>query len=155
MRIEAEDGTSLNDSGCVGSFRKGGNLRMKSLSLMTLSALLFAAVYVFADAQITAADIPFSFIAEGKTYPAGSYRFVINDADRTMRIEGIKSSKDSGIVPVLTRLAARPGSLSSVVFDAVGNDHYLSEIYLPDMDGYYFKSAPTKHTHTTIKASKN
>jgi len=105
---------------------------------------------------ITTADIPFSFIAEGKTYPAGTYRFLENTAESAVTIQGVPPNKESGLALVATRLAARSTNASGVdiVFDVAGNDHYLSEIHMPHMDGFYFKSAPAKHTHVTIKGSK-
>ncbi|HTY62810.1 MAG TPA: hypothetical protein VMG30_11220 [Acidobacteriota bacterium] len=127
---------------------------MKGLSLSVLAVLLLATVYCFAVIPIGTADITFSFIAGGKTYPAGNYRFFVNDAESELTIQGMKETKASGIVPVLTRLAAREQNDVSFVFDVAGNDHYLSEIHIPNMDGFYFKSAPAKHTHVTVRAAK-
>jgi hypothetical protein len=120
-----------------------------------MAVLLIASVYCFAAIPITTADISFSFIAGGKTYPAGTYRFAMNDSEAEITIEGLKPAIASGIVPILTRLAAREKDEAAVVFDVVGNDHYLSEIHLPNMDGFYFKSAPAKHTHTTVRVPKS
>jgi hypothetical protein len=128
---------------------------MKSLSLMLTAFLLFAAVNCFADIQITTTDIPFSFIVEGKTYPAGSYRFAVNDEGSSLTIQGVKTTKESGVALVMTRLAARSQNNVSLVFDVVGSDHYLSAIHMPNMDGFYFKSAATKHTHATLTSPKN
>jgi hypothetical protein len=133
--------------------RKGGN--MKGLSLSVLAVLLLVTVYGFAATRISTADITFSFIAGGKTYPAGNYRFSVNDAESEVTIQGVKETKASGIVPVLTRLAARKQNDVSFVFDVAGNDHYLSEIHMPHMDGFYFKSAPAKHTHFTVRAAED
>jgi hypothetical protein len=42
----------------------------------------------------------------------------------------------------------------SAVFDVIGNDHYLSEIYVPRLDGFCFKGASAQHTHLIIKSKK-
>ncbi len=129
---------------------------MRNVSLVVLAVFLFAVVSSFADTEITSADIPFSFIAEGKTYPAGTYRFFENTEQSAITITGEKPVKTSGVVLITTRLAARSTNSNDVdiVFDVVGKDHYLSEIHMPDVDGFYFKSAQTKHTHTIIKGKK-
>ena len=126
---------------------------MKSLSLMLSSVFLFAVTNCLADMEITIANIPFSFIAEGKTYPAGSYQFIENTAESAVTIKGMPPNKEMGLALIATRLAGRSTTASDVdiVFDVAGNDHYLSEIHLPHVDGFYFKSARAKHTHVTIK----
>jgi hypothetical protein len=50
-----------------------------------------------------------------------------------------------------TRLSERKGEDGSVVFDKVGNELYLSEIYIIGMDGFFFKGAPGKHKHLVVK----
>jgi len=127
---------------------------MKSLSLTLLAVFIFASVYCFADAMITTTEIPFSFIADGKTYPAGIYRFSINDPETIFAINGVKQTTASGVALVATRLGTRTVDTVNLVFDVVGNDHYLSEIHVPNQDGFYFKSATGKHTHVTVKGAK-
>ena len=153
VRIDAAVGESLNEREYLRVSKE--EFEMKSLSLMLAAFLMIAAVNCFADTHITNADIPFNFIVEGKTYPAGNYDFTMNDEGSALTIQGHKSTKESGMALVMTRLAAREQSNVSLVFDVVGKDHYLSEIYVPGMDGFYFKSATTKHTHTTISSPKS
>jgi hypothetical protein len=122
--------------------------------LIVLFAFLFSVLYCVAEIQLVTADIPFSFTAEGKTYPAGEYDFLQNDSATEVMIRGVKSNQ-SGMVPILTRLAPRPQGEAAIVFDQVGKGHMLSELHLPGMDGYLFKAAGTaKHTHVTIKGKK-
>lgn len=128
---------------------------MKSLSLILLAGLLLAASNSFATAQLATANIPFSFIVEGKTYPSGSYRISLNDAESTVTLQNEKANMPAVLALILTRLSRRPENTAEVIFDVVGKDHYLSEIYVPNMDGFYFKSATGKHTHEIVKAPKN
>ena len=127
---------------------------MKSLILMiSVGLLLFAATGSFAIADLTAANIPFNFIVNGKTYPPGKYRISLNDAETTVELQ--KAGSPAILALIDSRLATRPDSNAEVVFDVVGKDHYLSEIYIPHMDGFYFKSISAKHTHETIKVPKS
>ena len=87
---------------------------MRNLSLVVLAVFLFALAGSFADVEITVADIPFSFIAEGKTYPAGTYRFSENTVESAVTIQGEKPAKSSGMVLITTRLAARSTSANDV-----------------------------------------
>jgi hypothetical protein len=58
------------------------------------------------------------------------------------------------MAPVVTRLSPRTGEEAEVVFDVVGTDHYLSEVYMPGFDGYLLKAAESQHTHMKVKAKK-
>jgi hypothetical protein len=154
IRIDVADAESLNELRYLFE-SKWKETKMKGLSLMLAAFLLLGAGNCFAEIQITRADIPFGFIVEGKTYPAGSYRIAVNDEGSTLTIQGLKSTKESGMALVVTRLAPRSQNNVSLVFDVVGNDHFLSEIHVPGMDGFYFKSATTKHTHATVTSPKS
>ncbi len=99
------------------------------------------------------ADVPFSFIVAGKTLPAGTYTFREAETGRVMAVRNDKTG-DVNMAPVLTRLGQRSGDESEVVFDVVGNDHYLAEVHVAEIDGYAFKAAQGKHTHTGVKAKK-
>ena len=124
----------------------------------TLALLVFlVSLPILGTAQITPpgviADIPFSFMVAGKSLPAGSYSFSENAATDTITVMSM-TGKQSLMPPILTRLSPRSGDEAQVVFDVVGTDHYLSEIFMPGLDGFGLKGAPAKHTHTIIKGKK-
>ena len=124
---------------------------MKRSVIFLIAAFLFGTVLCVADVHIFKVDIPFSFMAAGKTYPAGNYEFLESSSADAVIIRSVKPGV-SGIVQILTRLSGRPASESGAVFDVVGNDHFLSEIYGANMDGFLIKGATTKHTHVSLKA---
>jgi hypothetical protein len=98
-------------------------------------------------------NIPFSFIVEGKTYPAGSYDVAENTDSHSLSILS-NSSTQIIAAPYLTRLSARSASEAEVVFDVVGPQHYLSEVYMPSLDGFQLDGAPGIHTHTSVMGHK-
>jgi hypothetical protein len=128
---------------------------MKNLGLTLLAFFLVAAAYGFAETSIADVNIPFSFIADGKTYPAGHYRFSTNEPETTIKIDGLKPANTNGVALVVTRLSVRTENAVNFVFDVAGNNHYLSEIHVPNQDGFYFKSATEKHTHIKVKGEKS
>jgi hypothetical protein len=98
-------------------------------------------------------DVPFSFFADGKTLPAGPYEFESTNDESDMIVRNTKT-KESIIVPVLFMLGQRSGNEAEVVFDKVGNEHYLAEVHEPGFDGFAFKAAPGGHSHVGVKAKK-
>lgn len=96
-------------------------------------------------------DIPFSFEVGGKTLPAGSYRIVENADQHSLIIQNRTTNK-SVFSGYKTRLAMRPADEGLVVFDVAGSRQYLSEVYIPGIDGFLIQNAPEPHTHLVIKA---
>jgi hypothetical protein len=97
--------------------------------------------------------VPFAFIVSGKSLPAGSYHFAANSNFSEINVS-TSAGKGSAIAMVTTRLSMRPENEASLVFDVVGTEHYLAEIYMPGMDGFQVPCAPGQHTHVSIKAKK-
>ena len=126
----------------------------KSLAVVLLVLVSSA---VFAMPQVSrgavAVNIPFQFFAGEKSLPPGTYRFVVSGNLGSFTLTS-EDGKANVISPVLTRLSQRSTDEASAVFDVVGNDHYLSEFYLPGMDGFCFKGAATNHTHLTVKGKQ-
>jgi hypothetical protein len=112
---------------------------------------------LFAMAQVSpasvVAEIPFPFMIGDKTLSAGTYQFAMNLNLSSMMVTNTKG-KEAAMAAVLTRLSPRSDKEASVVFDVVGNDHYMSEVYVPGHDGFQFKGAPDKHAHASVKATK-
>ena len=118
--------------------------------------LLFA-LPALSVAQVTPtkviADISFDFHVGKEVLPAGSYSFSLGDKPGIVTIANTASGK--GIMAtVLTRLSQWPGNEASVVFDKMGDQHYLSELHAPGVDGFHFTGAPGPHTHTSIRVKR-
>ena len=118
---------------------------------MVLAALSIAILSVAQEVPTVIADVPFSFMAAGKTLPAGQYEFSDGDLANAVLIRGTKADAEA---LVITRLAQRPDNQADVIFDKVDNNYCLSELYVPGVDGYLFQGASGKHTHVHVKARK-
>jgi len=99
------------------------------------------------------AEITFEFHAAGKALPAGTYELKVDDRLDIVSLTNTKT-RNTVMVPVLTRISPRPGDEALVVFDKVRDRYYLSELYAPGIDGIHFPGAPGPHTHVSVKAKK-
>ncbi len=118
-------------------------------SLFTLLAITLA----YGQAQLLTANIPFPFIARGKTLPAGEYRFIPDASTDAMRVEGVAKGAVSVLAPIETRLAAAIHTSKQdahIVFDDVGGVYTLSEVWAPNEDGWLLSTTKGKHQHRTI-----
>jgi hypothetical protein len=121
---------------------------LSSFSKLSLMIVL-AGAYVYGG-ELTV-NIRQPFKAGGKDFAAGHYRILADDeSDSHVNIRNLDTKIDARI-PVTTRLSPREGDYGSVVFDEVGSDYYLSEIYIVGMDGFFFRGAAGKHKHLVVK----
>jgi len=121
---------------------------------------LLGVVYVFAALALMAQElprltvnIPFEFMAGAKSLPAGRYELVPNDRGTEVAVRNLQG-KGEAIVPCLTRLAPRPGSQATLLFDKIDSVTHLAEMHLPGKDGFMLKSTPGPHSHVTITPGK-
>jgi hypothetical protein len=129
-------------------------MMFKKMTLAIWAVVLtFGICGSIAYADTITADIKFPFKVEGKELAAGKYMI---DADLQSGVITIRA-ENSGkgmVVPITARLSDR-GQEALVVFDKDGDQYYLSEIYMPDIDGFEVKGfLTTKHTHAKVKASR-
>jgi hypothetical protein len=131
------------------------NMRKYLSSLVLVSVVLGgASLALAAGFPPLIADIPHAFLIAGNELPAGQYEFRANPSNsEVVFIRNLGTGKET-VALSESRLAARQDGQYSVVFDVIGNQDYLSEIHLGDMDGFYFKAATGKHTHTAVKAKR-
>ncbi len=129
---------------------------MKKRGFAVIALLLFAALVGVAQdlAKVqrmpaTVFNIPFAFYADKELLPAGTYEIRPNFTGTDIEVRNVKSPKVV-IVRAITSLSPRPLDKAGLAFDVAGQDHYLSEFYLPGVDGLAFNGAPGKHKHETI-----
>ena len=120
--------------------------------------MLLAATFGLAqgDPNKVRANIPHEFTAAGKVLPAGQYDFSYNALQRTVTIK----DTDKGpavIMPIVTLLAGAMHTTppdSHIVFDKVGSYHYLSEIWIPGLDGILLVTTKDKHEHEMLNVPR-
>lgn len=104
-----------------------------------------------APARILKAKIDFEFGVAGKVLPMGDYEFVVTGDGQVVRVQG--QGKSVEMANVITRLAAEMHTTpqdAHLVFDVVGTNHFLSEVWIPGEDGYLVHSTKGAHTHKVV-----
>jgi hypothetical protein len=100
-------------------------------------------------------NIPFSFIVKDKEMPAGQYEIRVEGNDESRL--AIRSNKGGGTVfaVVLERLADTGGKDPRIIFDKTEDGKtYLSEVHIPNQDGYLVGIAGGKEKHVTVSGTK-
>jgi len=100
--------------------------------------------------QILRANVPFAFKVGDELLPAGDYQFILAGNDRSFRVT---SGKSSAVALVLTRMAAGIHTTPAdahVVFDKIGHQYWLAEIWIPGVDGFDLHNMTEKHEHQII-----
>ena len=121
-----------------------------------LMAPLPSAAYVIGDDALIA-DVPFEFTHDDQTYPPGTYLVVhrVNPFP-SLRLESADKKKGSLLLAV--GRIGRPPRLYpprvSLVFDKIGDRHYLSEVWLPGRDGFRIRATKQEHERVTVDAKE-
>ena len=123
---------------------------MRIVIKVLMSGMLIVLAGAFALAGDMTVNISHPFKAGGKDYPAGRYRFISDETSDHIDLLSIdRKTRDE--IKITSRLSSKPGKWGEVVFDEVGSDLYLSEIYFVAVDGYYFQGIPGKHKHRIFR----
>jgi len=106
------------------------NFKSLVLAPMALAIAAFAAQPAVAATQAHLVNIPFSFVAAGKTCPAGAYHVYENNYGGTLVLNGA----DSGFSWILVPTAANIGDQSVVLtFDVTGQGYLLRNVRIGAM----------------------
>ena len=101
------------------------------------------------------AKMDFPFTVGSTVLPAGEYEFVRDNLATIFRVTD--GDKNSALAPIITRLAGAKHTTpqdAHLVFDVVGETHFLSEIWIPGEDGYLVQSTKGKHEHKVINITR-
>lgn len=134
--------------------------RNSSASLWRRAALAVVALALMAVMPAFAADtvianVPFAFKAGAKSLPAGEYQFVVHPNDEIVAVSSTTNPKGpSSMVGIVTRLAAVNLPDARVVFDKVGGQYILSEVWQPEGEGILVQATKGRHEHHVVKARK-
>ncbi len=131
---------------------------MRGLSLAAVVAAavtLFATVTAQAQSGAQRVNVPFKFSLAERSYPAAQYFFRFDSATESVEVLG-SDKKMLTRAKVITRLALPPGSRPDgkirLVFDQLGEDRYLSEVWIPGSDGLLLRATSEHHKHETVSS---
>lgn len=120
---------------------------------VALSLIVLLAVSIAYSLPFTIkANIDFPFTVQGKMFMAGMVEFTRDDAGAVFRVEG--KDKMGVLAPIITRLSKEMhawANESYLVFDKVGENYFLSEIWVPGEDGYLMLATQGEHTHKIVE----
>ena len=127
------------------------------LHIGSVVAVLVIGVAGFATtayAQNTArVKIDFAFVAAGKEMPAGAYEFVVDSGRIVVRAQDGKGTPI--MMAVITRLGRHDADTDAeLIFDKIGDKFLLSEVWIPDADGYLLLNTPVDHEHRVLGGSR-
>jgi hypothetical protein len=128
-------------------------VRTRTLIGLSLCLTLLAAVVAHAQqVPMVRAKIPFSFSVAGNVVPAGQYEFTVG-ATGAVNVTG--EGKPPVLVAVITRVSGAIHTSpkdAHVVFDKVGSNYALSELWIPGSDGYILATTRAAHEHSVVDA---
>jgi hypothetical protein len=127
--------------------------QVKTKILLTISMFaLLATTFAYGAEPLAKASIPFQFMAAGKVLPAGEYEFASDVRTGVVRIVSTPRGS-AAIAPIITRLGAGMHTTpvdAHLVFDKVGDTYTLSEIWVPNLDGFLLHATKGKHEHKIV-----
>ncbi len=127
-------------------------MRTKKLMTIVVSAML-AIAFAYGAPWAVKGPIPFQFTAGKKVLPAGNYEVVPDVGAGLVRISSSDNKAAVAEVVVVTRLAAAIHSTATdahLVFDKVGDTYILSEVWLPNEDGFLVHTTAGRHQHHVL-----
>ena len=117
-------------------------------------ATLVAALALQAQSVPQRVNVPFKFNLTEKAYQPAMYYFRYDGS--TEQVELL--SRDKSLITrvrVITRLAPTPGAKNDghvrLVFDQVGEERYLSEVWMPGIDGLLVRATSERHKHESVE----
>jgi hypothetical protein len=96
-------------------------------------------------------EVPYDFTVGSKVLPMGTYVFRVTD----LGLQVVSAKGVTFRTRILTRLGGPTEFLQggALVFDKVGSDHILSEVWMPGEDGILLHNAPKDHHHELLMFS--
>ena len=104
--------------------------------VLGLGATLTSNAQIESDASIRA-NIPHSFVVHNKTLPPGTYTITVPDVSSDLNVMEIRSVNDKVAVLFNTEPinAVRIARHSELVFEKIGDNYFLSQVFLKGDEG--------------------
>ena len=132
---------------------------MRRQAFFTVVVLVFglviSGVVVYAQFEEGVFDITFKFMLNEKPMPPGKY-LVEQPAPDVLTLRAETTGAQSVELMIITRLAQPETGIAEprLVFDNVGGQSYLSEVWLPNTDGFVVRSTKGAHEHQSVKGQR-
>ena len=109
--------------------------QLASVLLIIISLFGFAAGAKAETHREIIVKIPYEFVAAGRTLPAGTYTVSRLSDDRLAGLSIVSHEERSGVSVLANQFENRPADDPKILFERVGDVHYLSSI--ETLDGVY------------------
>ncbi len=122
----------------------------RALVLAAAVIALVGLVSVYAQ-DVALMNMPFKFTVGKTVMQPGKYRVTVS-VDESM-VTMTPERGQAAMVAAITRLGQHAKmNDATLIFDRVGEDYTLSEVWLPGQDGYLVHDTKTPHKHHIVKA---
>jgi hypothetical protein len=124
------------------------NRRLAAFSVAVLAVVFIGGTWAQAQAPLT--KIGFGFFASGREFASGKYAVDVTAAGKV----SLKAEKGKAAVEItpLKSLGPNPSlKAPKLVFEVVGADRFLAEVWLPGHDGYLVGSVSGDHTEQVVE----
>ena len=101
----------------------------KHLSALLGLSLLLATASAFAQTISLKANIPFNFVVNGKTLPAGEYTVKTMGSERTLSIRD-SSQTATSLVLANACESMQPADRTKLVFHRYGDSYFLTKVWI-------------------------
>jgi len=108
-------------------------MKTQVLTIVSVLSLVLAAGPAFAQTSKVQADIPFNFVVNSATMPAGAYSISTVGMDGTLLIRGT-DNKTVRLVNANYAQSNAPSTRTKLVFRCYGTRYFLSQIWTEGND---------------------
>ena len=129
------------------------SVRIVAIATLVAAFTGFAVESHAQEAVQARVNIVFAFVADGKDMPAGTYEFSLVPGRVVLR------AKDGKMAPVMMTVITRLGrhdadTETELIFDKIDDRSVLSELWIPNSDGYLLVHGTPDHEHRVVGGSK-
>lgn len=128
-----------------------------TLAVASLVAILGGSLSALAQSKRgeLVVKVSFEFKVGDTTFPPGSYKIEHRTTNASSLVISPETGSGNTTVPVITRLARRnqapQEAEANIVFDKVGEQHFLSEVWMSGQDGFLLRSTGEEHQHDVLR----
>jgi hypothetical protein len=106
----------------------------RNLWLVAAALVLLGTMTASAQKTEVKANVPFDFIVNGSTFPAGEYIFQSVDVSGKVFSIHAVNSKSQGMINSSDKQSSGPTQQTKLVFHRYGNQYFLAEVWQEGTD---------------------